>query len=61
MEPPRTYDRPLWDSSHSPGRTLLVVAEQGLGDALQFIRYCPLLRKLGLRVVLEAPANWYGC
>ncbi|PLZ01749.1 hypothetical protein CY652_13790 [Burkholderia sp. WAC0059] len=37
------------------GRTILIVAEQGLGDALQFCRYIPMVKALGPRVVLEAP------
>jgi tetratricopeptide (TPR) repeat protein len=35
------------------GRTLLVVAEQGLGDTLHFVRYIPLVARRAGRVVLE--------
>ena len=35
------------------GRTLLVQAEQGLGDTLQFCRYIPRLEELGAQVVFE--------
>src|SRR5581483_3862020 len=35
------------------GQTILVHAEQGFGDTLQFVRYVPLLAKMGARVVLE--------
>ena len=35
------------------GRTILVQAEQGLGDTLQFIRYVPLLERRGARVIVE--------
>ncbi|CAB3781545.1 tetratricopeptide repeat protein [Pararobbsia alpina] len=40
----------------APGARLLVHAEQGLGDTLQFIRYVPQLTKLGAQVVLEVQA-----
>ena len=36
------------------GKTVLVWAEQGLGDTLQFCRYVPLLAERGARVVLQA-------
>jgi hypothetical protein len=38
------------------GRTMLVYAEQGIGDTIQFVRYVPLLQARGARVVLRAQA-----
>jgi Tfp pilus assembly protein PilF len=35
------------------GKTILLHAEQGFGDTIQFIRYAPLLRRQGARVVCE--------
>ncbi|MFH1028674.1 MAG: tetratricopeptide repeat protein, partial [Pseudomonadota bacterium] len=50
----RSYSQPRWDGSSLEGRTVLVYCEQGLGDAIQFSRYIPLLAEKGGRVILEA-------
>ncbi len=45
---------PLWLGETPPcGRTLLLHAEQGFGDTLQFVRYAPLVASQGARVVVE--------
>ena len=46
---------PLWDGEDPAGRRILVHAEQGFGDTLQFCRYLPLLAKRGADVVFECP------
>jgi len=44
-----------WDGGELAGRTILLRAEQGLGDTIQFVRYGALVEARGGRVVLEAP------
>lgn len=43
-EEPRAFNKPRWRGEDITGRTLLVHAEQGLGDTLQFIRYLKLIK-----------------
>ena len=52
----RDLAAPLWlgrESLH--GRTILLHAEQGLGDAIQFCRHVPQVAALGATVILEVP------
>ncbi len=51
----RQLRQPLWDGSPLGGRTILLHAEQGLGDTIQFVRYAPLVQQLGGRVIVECP------
>jgi tetratricopeptide (TPR) repeat protein len=44
--------RPLWDGSDLQGKTILLHAEQGLGDSLQFIRYAEIVKNKGGRVIV---------
>lgn len=51
---PRGFTQPLWlGDTDLRGRTILLHAEQGLGDTVNFCRYVPLVAELGAKVVLE--------
>jgi tetratricopeptide (TPR) repeat protein len=51
--PPRPFRQPLWDGGSLAGKTILLYPEQGLGDVIQFIRYAPLVKRLGATVIVE--------
>ena len=51
----RGFTQPQWRGEPACGRTLLIHAEQGFGDTLQFCRYAILAASRGLRVILEVP------
>ena len=54
--PRRAFTQPLWlGQMPVAGKTLLLHAEQGLGDTLQFCRLAPCVAALGARVILEVP------
>jgi len=50
----RKFSEPLWLGAESiKDKTILLYAEQGLGDTIQFCRYVSLVAELGAKVVLE--------
>lgn len=51
------FSHPIWDGSPLGDRRLLVHAEQGFGDTMQFIRYLPRVRAQGEHVVVAAHAT----
>jgi hypothetical protein len=46
-------ERQWYGETDIKGKTILLHAEQGHGDAIQFLRYVPMVAALGARVVLE--------
>jgi tetratricopeptide (TPR) repeat protein len=50
---PRFFSQPEWTGSDIHHLTILLHAEQGFGDAIQFIRYAPLIAQSGARVIVE--------
>ncbi len=50
----RSLPAPLWLGDRPVGgKTILLHAEQGFGDTIQFIRFAPLLKRLGANVICE--------
>jgi Flp pilus assembly protein TadD len=47
------FAQPRWDGTSQPDRTILLDAEQGLGDTIQFVRYVPLVKDRVGTVVLR--------
>jgi tetratricopeptide (TPR) repeat protein len=53
--PLRKFDQPAWRGEPLRGQTILLCAEQGIGDTIQFIRYAPILQKSGATVIVDVP------
>lgn len=51
------FPEPLWRGEAAEGARILIHAEQGFGDSIQFCRYIPLVTARGLRVTLSVPAE----
>ena len=49
----REFSQPLWNGEPLHGRRILIYGEQGAGDAIEFVRYAPLVRSAGGEVVVE--------
>ncbi len=51
---------PRWQGETIAARTILLQAEQGFGDTLQFLRYVPMVAARGGKVVLRLPSSLTG-
>ncbi len=56
--PIREFNQPLWLGDFEiKGQIILLHAEQGLGDTIQFCRYVAMVKSKGATVVLEVPPS----
>ncbi len=54
------FQQAIWLGRESlKDRTILIVPDEGLGDTIQFVRYAPLLERLGGRIVLVVQDSLY--
>ncbi|HEY3900476.1 MAG TPA: tetratricopeptide repeat protein [Chthoniobacter sp.] len=53
----RNLEAPRWHGEAAPEKSVLLHCEQGFGDAIQFLRYVPLVRERATpeRLILECP------
>jgi tetratricopeptide (TPR) repeat protein len=52
------YGIPQWAGQDLDGKTLVIRAEQGLGDTIQMLRYVPALAARGAKILLRSPPGF---
>ncbi|MCP3444858.1 tetratricopeptide repeat protein [Bradyrhizobium sp. CCGUVB14] len=58
----RGFSKPLWRGDLPiAGKTILLHSDEGLGDAIQFARYVPMVAALGAKVILEVEPPIQQC
>jgi hypothetical protein len=57
---PRHFRQPMWNGESLGGKTILLYAEQGLGDTIQFVRYASIVKQHGGTVVVECQKPLVG-
>ena len=51
--PKRSFTQPQWKGEPIQKARILLHAEQGFGDAIQFLRYVPMVAERGAQIILE--------
>ncbi|ODS30036.1 MAG: peptidase, partial [Candidatus Scalindua rubra] len=54
----KTSRQPMWDGKPLNDKSVLIQTEQGFGDTIQFVRYLPMVKAQGGRVIFECPQNF---
>lgn len=54
-----TFEKPLWKGEELNGKTIFIYHEQGLGDAIQFVRFFNDTRLKGARIIYNPPATLF--
>ncbi len=55
-----SFSQPVWlGDGDIAGKTVLIYADEGLGDSIQFARYVPMVAARGARVILVVPDALY--
>ena len=50
---------PVWNGQNLQGKQILLIHQEGLGDLIQFLRYLPLLKRQGCRIVLHCQESMH--
>jgi len=58
FNPTPTYGKPIWKGEEED-ITLLVNADFGMGDTIQFVRYCPEMEKLVSKLILRCDDEFH--
>ena len=53
----RSFEQPMWDGTPEPDKSVLLHAEQGMGDMLMVARYLPMMTERIGRVVVECQSE----
>lgn len=53
----RTYKSKEWTGQNLQGKSILLYAEQGIGDTIQFMRFAHPLKDMGARILIECQKN----
>jgi tetratricopeptide (TPR) repeat protein len=55
--PGKIPNAPIWNGESAPGKTILLMCEQGLGDTFMFARFVPLVTARGLTITFAVPRS----